>query len=177
MLVLTPSSSAYRFWGANWQTSFHLVLRPKPRNHYDDFEAQITKQSTMVLRPKPRNCRGDFEAQITKLSPPILRLNQEIRAPRLLHVYDVDRTQRHLTSWSSGHRVPDLCMIIPDSLHQVSYSCLDPHRCPPCRIHHLHITRQANTFLQTEWLNLGLVQLKSTKFKFKLKEVNYSSHI
>jgi hypothetical protein len=52
----------------------------------------------MVLRPKPRNCRGDFEAQITKLSPPILRLNQEIRAPRLLHVYDVDRTQRHLTS-------------------------------------------------------------------------------
>jgi hypothetical protein len=38
----------------------------------------------------------------------VLRLNQETRALRL-HVHDADCTQRHLTSRSSGHRVPDLC--------------------------------------------------------------------
>jgi hypothetical protein len=32
-----------------------LVLRPKPRNRYSDFEAQITKLELPVLRPKPRN--------------------------------------------------------------------------------------------------------------------------
>jgi hypothetical protein len=40
-----------------------LVLRPKPRNHRDDFESQITKPSTLVLRPKPRNHRNGFEAK------------------------------------------------------------------------------------------------------------------
>jgi hypothetical protein len=43
-----------------------LNLRPKPRNHHGDFEAQITNSSTMLLRPKQRNHCGDFEAQITK---------------------------------------------------------------------------------------------------------------
>jgi hypothetical protein len=32
-----------------------LVLRPKPRNRHDDFEAQITKPKLPVLRPKPGN--------------------------------------------------------------------------------------------------------------------------
>jgi hypothetical protein len=41
-----------------------------------------------------------------------------------------------------------ICAIIPDHLHQVSYSYHDPHRCTPCRICHLHTTRQANTILQ-----------------------------
>jgi hypothetical protein len=40
-----------------------LVLRPKPRNHHSDFEAQITKPSTLVLRTKPRNRRSGFEAK------------------------------------------------------------------------------------------------------------------
>jgi hypothetical protein len=38
----------------------------------------------------------------------VLRLNQEICAPHL-HVHDADRTQRHPTSRSASHRVPDLC--------------------------------------------------------------------
>jgi hypothetical protein len=61
--ILTPSSSAHRFWGANWQTSSHMILRPKSRNRRDDFEAQITKLSTLVLRHKPRNCRSGFEVK------------------------------------------------------------------------------------------------------------------
>jgi hypothetical protein len=30
-------------------------LRPKPRNHHDDFVGQITKPQLSVLRPKPGN--------------------------------------------------------------------------------------------------------------------------
>jgi hypothetical protein len=32
-----------------------LVLRPKPRNHRDDFKLQIIKPEQPVLRPKPEN--------------------------------------------------------------------------------------------------------------------------
>jgi hypothetical protein len=32
-----------------------MALRPKPRNRYSDFEAQITKLDMPVLRPKPEN--------------------------------------------------------------------------------------------------------------------------
>jgi hypothetical protein len=116
------------------------VSRHKPTNLLPlGFEAQTKKLSQW------------FWGQITeKLSPPVLRLNQKTHASRLLHVYDADHTRRHSTSRSSGHWVPDLCLIIPDPPHQVSYSCLHHHRCTPCCIRHLHITRQANTFLHNE---------------------------
>jgi hypothetical protein len=39
----------------NRQTEVCLVLRPKPRNHHSDFEAQITKPELSVLRPKLGN--------------------------------------------------------------------------------------------------------------------------
>jgi hypothetical protein len=39
----------------NQQTKAHLVLRPKPRNHRGDFDAQITKPKLPVLMPKPEN--------------------------------------------------------------------------------------------------------------------------
>jgi hypothetical protein len=39
----------------NRQTEAHLVLRHKPRNRRDDFEAQITKPELSVLMPKPGN--------------------------------------------------------------------------------------------------------------------------
>jgi hypothetical protein len=45
------------------KTSSHLVLRPKSRNYCGNFEAQITKPSTLVLRPKPRSCHIGFEAK------------------------------------------------------------------------------------------------------------------
>ena len=119
----------------NRQTIAHLVLRSKPRNHSADFVGQITKPQLPVLRHKSRN--------------PILRLNQETRSPCLL-VHGGDCTQRHLTSLSSGHRVSDLCLTILSPLHQVSYSCLDPHHCSPCCTYCLHIMRQENMFLSTK---------------------------
>jgi hypothetical protein len=58
-------------------------------------------------------------------------------------------TQHHPISRSPGHRVPDLCLTIPISQHQVSYSCYDTHRCMPYRTCHLHTKRQANTIFHT----------------------------
>jgi hypothetical protein len=54
-----------------------MVLRLKPRNCHDDFEAQITKPQMLVLRSKPGNVTLDFEAKIGKSSPPVLRPNRE----------------------------------------------------------------------------------------------------
>jgi hypothetical protein len=75
MRVLTPSSSTHRVLGANRQTSptwfwcpnqetVAVILRHKPRNHHDDFEAQIIKPLTLVFRPRPRNCRSGFMAKL-----------------------------------------------------------------------------------------------------------------
>jgi hypothetical protein len=41
----------------NRQTEAHLILKSKPRNCRDDFEAQITKPKLSILRPKPENRR------------------------------------------------------------------------------------------------------------------------
>jgi hypothetical protein len=130
--ILLPSV----LW-CNRQTVTHLVLRLKPRKHRGDFEAQITKPELPILKPKPGNP-----------STLVLRPNQETHTPRLL-VHGADRTRRHPTSRSFDHRVPDLCLTILGPMHQVSYSCLDPHRCPPCRTRHLYTTRKANTILYT----------------------------
>jgi hypothetical protein len=86
-----------------------------------DFEAKLSENVLVVLRPNhSQTVAIGFVAQTDeklsewfcgqtthKLSTLVLRLNQEIRAPRL-HVHGADRTRRHLTSRSPGHRVPDL---------------------------------------------------------------------
>jgi hypothetical protein len=139
------------------------VLRCKPTNLLSlGFEAQTKKSSQWFWGLNYQTVKLGFEAQTKKQSqwfwgqttdkpwPPILRLNRETHTSHLLHMYNVDCTRHHPTSRSFIHRVPDLCLIIPNPTHQVFYSCLDPRHCPPCRIHHLQIMRQANTFLHTE---------------------------
>jgi hypothetical protein len=101
------------FWGINQET-VAVILRPKSPNRSCGFEVQIEKPSTLVLR-----------------------LKQETRAPPLI-VHGTDRKWWHPTSRSFDHRVSDLCLFIPGHLHHVSYFCLDPHCCPPCRTCHLH---------------------------------------
>jgi hypothetical protein len=127
------------------------VLRRKSANLFPlGFEAQTKKLSQWFWGATHQTVDLGFNAQTKKVSPPILRLNREIRASRLLHVYDADRTWCELTSRSYGHQVPDLCLITADPPHQVSYSCLDPRCCLPYRILHLHITRQGNMFFHTK---------------------------
>jgi hypothetical protein len=58
------------------------------------------------------------------------------------------------------------CATILDPLHQISYSCHDPHRRLPCRICHLHTTRQANTILQQE-IKIKVKLPKYPGFEFK----------
>jgi hypothetical protein len=73
------------FWGQNHQTRA-VGFEASPENPSEWFWGQTThKPSTLVLR-----------------------LNHETRVPRL-HVHGADRTWRHPTSRSPGHRVPDLC--------------------------------------------------------------------
>jgi hypothetical protein len=64
--VLTPSSSAHRFWGANQETSSHMVLRPKLRNRHGDFVGQIIKPQLSVLRTKPGNSSKWFWGPTTR---------------------------------------------------------------------------------------------------------------
>jgi hypothetical protein len=86
------------------------------------FVAKPTKTVRVVLRPNhSQTVAIGFEAQTNekpfqwfwgqttdKPSTLVLRLNQETRAPHL-HVHGADRTQRHPTSRSPDHQVPDLC--------------------------------------------------------------------
>jgi hypothetical protein len=86
------------------------------------FEAKTVKTVRVFLRPNhSQTVAIGFEAQTDekptkwfwgqtthKPSTLVLRLNQETHAPRL-QVHGADRTQRHPTSRSPGHRVPDLC--------------------------------------------------------------------
>jgi hypothetical protein len=50
------------------QIEAHLILRPKPRNHNDDFETQITKSELSILRPKLRNPPPPWFWGLTKKS-------------------------------------------------------------------------------------------------------------
>jgi hypothetical protein len=89
-------------------------------------------------------------------------------------VHGADHTGRHPTSQSSGHQVSDLWLTIIGPLHQVSYSCYDHRRCPPCRTCHLHTTRQANAILHTNQGNC-VEPRKCPRFEFKPQHVNDSS--
>jgi hypothetical protein len=89
---------------------------------FTGFEVKPIKTVQVVLRPNhSQTVAIGFKAQTDekpsewfwgqtthKPSTLVLRLNQETRVPRL-HVHDADRTRRHPTSRSPGHRVPDLC--------------------------------------------------------------------
>jgi hypothetical protein len=101
-----------------------------------------------------------------------LRLNQQTRAP-CLHVYGADLTQRHLTSRSSGHQLPDLCdhpwysasglLLLPRSS---SLSVM-----PQLPAAH-HKTSKHDSSNETK------VKVKQTKhpgFEFKPRQVNDSS--
>jgi hypothetical protein len=108
------------FWGPNQETVI-VILRPKlpnrscrfwgpnRENRATGFEAKQRKSSPLILRPNRRKPSEWFWRQTThKPSTLVLRLNHET-CDSHLHVHDADRTQRHPTSRSPGHRVPDLC--------------------------------------------------------------------
>jgi hypothetical protein len=158
----------------NPSTTCFQVMQPINRSPLD-FEPQSKKPSRWFLGLNHQIGAADFEVQTENPTTLVLRLNQETCTPHLL-VHGADHTRRHLTFRSSGHRVPDLCLTIPGPLHRVSYSYLDPHRCPSCRTCYLHITKQSNMILHTKH-GIKVKQLKHPRFKFKPRHVNDSSPI
>jgi hypothetical protein len=126
------------FWGPN-QESVTMILSPKSPNQQPWFWGPNQETVAVVFRPNHwQTVATSFEAKPENScfsSPPRVWCESHMVSPELLIV-------RPLST--------DLCLITPEPPHQVSYSCLDLHRCPPCRIRHLHITRQANMFLHTK---------------------------
>jgi hypothetical protein len=123
-----PPSLLHQFWGKTGKILARLASqRSKPPDV--DVCPHTVFIHSLVLRHKSTNLLPlGFEVQTKKLSllfrgqptdnplPPVLRLNRKTHASRLLHVYDVDRTRRHPTSWFFGHRVPNLCLIFPNPI-------------------------------------------------------------
>jgi hypothetical protein len=106
------------------------VLRHKPINLLPlGFEAQTKKPPWWFWVTNHQIIDLSFEAQTKKLlqwfwgqttdkpPSPVLRLNRKTCASCLLHVYDVDYTWHHPTSWSFRHKVPDLWLTISDPPH------------------------------------------------------------
>jgi hypothetical protein len=170
--LLTRSSSVHRFWGTKQLTSSHLVLRPKPKNCCGDFETQIIKLLTLVLRPKPRNRHsGD------KSLPPVLRLNQKNTCfsspPCVRWGLHTASTNLLIVQPPSTRFVPDHSWYLAPSLLLLPRSSLLPAMSHSPPTHH-----KRSKHVSPHWITqYGLVQPKCTKFKFKLDQVNYSSHI
>jgi hypothetical protein len=99
-------------------------------------------------------------------------LNQETRAPRL-RVYGADRTRRHPTSQSPGHRVPDLCnhprSSAPDLLLLPRSSSLHVKPHLP-RAH--HETSKRDSPNETK---IKVKQINCPEFEFKPHQVTESS--
>jgi hypothetical protein len=145
------------------------------------FDAKLAKTVWVVLRSNHSKIVAiSFEAQTDeklsewfwgqtthKPSTLVLRLNKETHAPRL-YVHDANRTRRHPTSRSPGHRILDLCdhsrsstaslLLLPrfSSLHVM------PHL-PPAH----HETSKHDSPNETKQNYPG--------FKFKHRQVNDSS--
>jgi hypothetical protein len=153
--AILPPSILWR----NWQTEACMVLRRKPRNHHDDFEAQITKPELPVLRPKPEKPTYRFWGQTRENRPsgfeakPLTNRHPwfwgSTKKPSLLISSCTVQTTHSVTRPLDRPATEYLNYeTIPGPLHQVSYSCHDPRRYTQCRTCHLHTTRQANVVLQ-----------------------------
>jgi hypothetical protein len=113
-----------------------VVLRPNTH-----------KPSSSVLRPKlMRNRPSGFEAK-----PMTNRWHWfwgSTKKPTLLVFTCTVQTAHGVTQPLDRPATEyPISATIFSPLHQVSYSCHDPHRCTSCRTCHLHSTRQANAIL------------------------------
>jgi hypothetical protein len=142
----------------NRQIKASMILRPKPRNRRGDFETQITKLELPVLRPKQWNLSHRFWGPTgenrtsgfdVKPLPNCRPWFWGSTKKHALPIFMCTIQTAHGITWPPDHpttEYPTYATIL-GPLHLVSYSCHDPHRCPPCRTCHLHTTRQTNMIL------------------------------
>jgi hypothetical protein len=122
------------------------------------------------LRFKPGNPSPPI-LRINQRKPSILllRLNHETHASHL-HVYGADRTRRHSTSRSPGHRVPNLCdhlrSSVPGLLLLPQSSSL--HVMPPLPPAHNETSKHDSP----HDTRIKVKQPKCLGFEFKHRQVN-----
>jgi hypothetical protein len=140
-----------RFWDPNQETTAMVLMSNHWQTVATGFEAKPGETIAVVLRPNHRQTVAiGFEVKLGETVE--LGFEAKSRNPHISSPCAWCRS--HTTSLelsrSSGHWVPDLCLTIPDLLHQVSYSYLDLCHCLLCHTCHLHTTRQVNIFLRTK---------------------------
>jgi hypothetical protein len=174
ILSYKSSNRSCRFWGWNRETrAIGFKVKAGETITIGFYAKPLTNRPSGFQTIPLTNHHNGFETKPLINYPPWFWCSTK---KYVLLVHGADHTRYHLTSWSSSHRVSDLCLTIPNPLHQIFYSCLDPHRYSPYRTYHQHTMRQANTILHTK----QRIQEKLTKypgFEFKPRYVNGSSHI
>jgi hypothetical protein len=169
----------------NQQTIAYLVLRPKPRNHRGDFVGQITKPQLLVLRPKQRNPSEWFWGQIIRIvaigfeakqgetvdpgfeakpwnscsSSPCLRCRPHTTSPNLSIIRQLSTRPALDHRWSSA---PSLLLLCWPSL-------------PPVMLHLSPTHQETSTCISPHETDSRVGPPKFPEFKFKPRQVNYSS--
>jgi hypothetical protein len=126
--VAQTKKSSQWFWGLNHQT-VDLGFEPQTKKLSHWFWGQTTNKPSLVV------LRLNRETTLLVSSICMLWIAHGVTRP-----LDLSAIEYLTCAWSS----PILRTKSPTP------ASLNPHRCPPCCIRHLHITRQANVFLHTE---------------------------
>jgi hypothetical protein len=184
MHVLTSFSSTHWFWGANWQISSHLVLRPKPRNRCSDFVGQITKPHLPFLRMKPGNPSEWFWGQTTRT----VATGFEAKPRETVDLgFEVEPRDSHFSSpcarCKSHTASPDLSIVRPPSTRPVRDHprssapglLLLPWSSSLPTMSHLSPTHHETSKCDSLHKHIGVKQLKYLGFEFKPRQVNDSS--
>jgi hypothetical protein len=158
----TERKCRHQFWGQTGENSRHWFWGQTSKNRRNRFWGQTARNRSSGFEAKPlTNHRHWFWGWTKK--PALLVSTCQVQTAHGA-TRPLDRPATEYPTYAT----------IPGPLHQVFYSCHDPHRCTPCRTYHLHTTRQANVILQMKR------DKKKTKkncpgFEFEPLQVNDSS--
>jgi hypothetical protein len=164
-MILRPKSSnqSCRFWGLNRKIRSHQFWGQIRRNCRHRFWGHGRNRTSGFKAKQLINYRSWFWDSTKKLA-----LLVSLCTVQTAH--DVTRPpDRPATEYPT-------CATILGPLHQVFYSCHDPHCCPPCHTSHLHTMRQANMILHIKQ-GIKVKLPKCPRFEFKPRHINDSSHI
>jgi hypothetical protein len=169
------------------QTIAHLVLRPKPRNRRDDFVGQINKPQLPVLRPKTGNPSEWFWSQTIRTvvtdfevkSGEIVELGFEPKPRNLRSSSPYARCRSHTASLDlSIIWLPSTRSVLDHSRSSAPSLLLLPRFSLLLAMLHLSPTHHETSKHVSPHETYSRVEPpKFAGFKFKLRQVNYSSQI
>jgi hypothetical protein len=128
LMTKSPNRSCW-FWGSNQKTLYHISFEAQSRNRRHRFWGQTGENRPSGFEVKPLiNRQSWFWGSTKKLT-------------LLVSMCTVQTAQSVTWPLDCPAIEYPICATIPSPLHQVSYSCHDPHHCISCRTCHLHTTR------------------------------------